>query len=100
MVWAERTGRPEVALTFTPQGGKLFQAFTSKYTGYRLAIVLNGQVSSAPVIQGPIKGGRARVTLGGFKDPMTLQQEARDLVVALQSGTLEASISLVETEKR
>ena len=98
--WDERTSRPEVALTFTAQGAKLFESVTGKYIGHRLAIILNGQVNSAPVIQAPIKGGRARITLGEFKSPVALQQEANDLVAVLQAGTLPARISLVKTENR
>ena len=57
-----------------------------------MAIILDNKVNSAPVLQSRIGGGRARITLGGFKDPMKLQQEAKDLVAVLRAGALPAPL--------
>lgn len=92
--WDERTGRPEVGLTFNPQGGRIFEELSGGHVGWRLAIALEGQVNSAPVLQARITGGRARITLGGFKDPFKLQQEAKDLVAVLRVGALPARLEL------
>ncbi len=92
--WDERTGRPEVSLTFSKRGSELFAKITEDNVGRRLAIILDGRVNSAPVIQSRIDGGRARITLGGFKDPLALQQEAKDLVAVLRAGSLPTRLIL------
>jgi preprotein translocase subunit SecD len=93
--WDERTGRPEVGLTFDRNGASIFERVSGDHTGERLAIILDEKVNSAPVFQGRIGGGRARITLGGFKDPFALQQEAKDLVAVLRAGALPAPLRKV-----
>jgi len=93
--WDERTGRPEVGLTFDRNGASIFERVSGDHTGERLAIILDEKVNSAPVFQGRIGGGRARITLGGFKDPFALQQEAKDLVAVLRTGALPAPLRKV-----
>jgi preprotein translocase subunit SecD len=56
-----------------------------------MAVLLDDQINSAPVIEGRI-GARGRITLGGFGDPFQLQQEAKDLVGVLRSGALPAPL--------
>jgi preprotein translocase subunit SecD len=90
--WDERTGRPEVSLTFDHNGATIFERVSGDHIGDRMAIILDSKVNSAPVLQSRIGGGRARITLGGFKDPMKLQQEAKDLVAVLRAGALPAPL--------
>jgi preprotein translocase subunit SecD len=97
--WDEATGRPEVGLSFNPQGGQIFEELSGAHVGWRLAIILDGEVSSAPVLQARIKGGRARITLGGYKDPVVLQGEAKDLVAVLRAGALPARLELESIAK-
>lgn len=94
----EATGRPEVSLTFSAEGGQRLEALSRANVGRRLAIVLDGQVTSAPVITAPITGGKARISVGGFKDAATLQLETRDLALALRSGMLPARLVLLRSE--
>ena len=54
--------------------------------GKRLAIVLDGVVQSAPVIREAILGGSASIT-GTFT-----REDARDLSIALRSGSLPAPV--------
>jgi len=93
--WDERTGRPEVGLNFDRNGAAIFERVSGDHVGERLAIILDEKVNSAPVFQGRIGGGRARITLGGFKNPMALQQEAKDLVAVLRTGALPAPLRKV-----
>ncbi len=93
--WDERTGRPEVGLTFDHNGARIFERLSGENIGHRMAIMLDGKVNSAPVFQSRIGGGRARITLGGFKDPFKLQQEAKDLVAVLRTGALPAPLRKV-----
>jgi len=57
----------------------------------RMAVVLDDEVKSAPVIQSRI-GANGQITLGSFQDPTAVRQEAQDLVVVLRAGALPAPI--------
>ncbi|HZP59077.1 MAG TPA: protein translocase subunit SecD, partial [Opitutaceae bacterium] len=60
-------GQPEVTLVLTKDGAKQFGELTSQMVGKRLAIVLDGELQEAPVIQTAIMDGRAQIT-GSFTD--------------------------------
>jgi preprotein translocase subunit SecD len=79
---------PEVILNFDSEGAKLFEKITSENVGKQLAIFLDGQPISAPVIQEAIPGGQATIT-GKFT-----ATEARDLVRNLNFGALPVPITL------
>jgi len=79
---------PEVILSFDSEGAKLFEKITSENVGKQLAIFLDGQPISAPVIQEAIPGGQATIT-GRFT-----ATEARDLVRNLNFGALPVPIVL------
>ena len=80
---------PEVLFFFKPEGAKLFGEATSANIGRRLAIVLDGKVQSAPVIQ-------TRITDQGRIEGQFTQQEVEDLVTVLRSGSLPAGITYLE----
>ncbi len=79
---------PEVILNFNDEGAQLFEKITSENIGKQLAIFLDGQPISAPVIQETIPGGKATIT-GKFT-----ATEARDLVRNLNFGALPVPIEL------
>jgi len=81
---------PYVSLTFDSTGGRIFERVTRKNVGKRLAIVLDGNVYSAPQIREAIGGGRASIT-GGFK-----YTEASDLAIVLRAGALPAPVEIVQ----
>ncbi len=81
---------PYVAMDFDAQGAKVFERITGENVKKRLAIVLDGVVFSAPVIQDKIGGGKATIT-GNFTD-----QEAKDLAVVLRAGALPAPVKILE----
>jgi preprotein translocase subunit SecD len=81
---------PYVSLTFNTRGARLFARVTGENVQKRLAIVLDGKVYSAPVIQDKISGGRASIT-GRFSI-----EEAHDLAVTLRAGALPAPITVLE----
>jgi preprotein translocase subunit SecD len=90
--WDQQTGRPEVSLTFDREGANLFEKATSASIGRKMAIILDEKINSAPVIEGRIGGGHARITMGGYSDPFQLQNEAKDLVAVLRTGALPAPL--------
>ncbi|HLV64679.1 MAG TPA: protein translocase subunit SecD [Polyangiaceae bacterium] len=81
-----------VSLTFTDQGGRSFERITGDNVKRRFAIILDGRVESAPVIQSRIPGGHAQITLGS-PDPEVQLRDARKLELVLRSGALPAPIS-------
>lgn len=86
-----QSSQPYVSLTFNAVGAKNFADLTSENVGKYLAIVLDGNVSSAPVIKEAIRGGECRIDLGGFNRDQTLK-EAKDLTLVLQEGALPARL--------
>ena len=82
--------QPIVAFSLDRLGSKRFGRATSKNIGRRIAIVLDGEAISAPVIQDSITGGNGTIT-GNFTF-----QEATDLALLLRSGALPAPLSVVE----
>ena len=93
----QEQNRPYVALEFKANGAKIFEEITGANIGKRLAIVLDGNVYSAPVVQGRISGGSAQITLGAG-DYNTVMMEARDLALVLRAGALP--VELVFEEQR
>lgn len=93
----QQQNRPYVGLEFKPQGAKVFEEITGANIGKRLAIVLDGNVYSAPVVQGRIAGGSAQITLGAG-DYNASMSEARDLALVLRAGALP--VELVFEEQR
>lgn len=83
---------PFVSLTFNAKGAEIFGDLTTANVDKQLAIVLDGGVNSAPVIQEPIRGGSARITLGRG-DFNTMQKDAGDLALILQEGSLPAQLT-------
>lgn len=86
--------RPEVAFEINAAATKNFEEFTGKFVNHYMAIVLDGVVKSAPVLQSAI-GSSGRITLGsGSHD--SLWQEAQDLAIVLRAGALPATIEVQE----
>jgi preprotein translocase subunit SecD len=81
---------PMVSFTLNSEGVAKFSRATSENVGRRLAIVLDGQVMSAPTIESAITTADARIT-GRFT-----QQEVADLALILRSGALPASLTYEE----
>lgn len=80
---------PIVVLNFTDEGAKLFEQITNDNVGNVLAIFLDGEPISTPVIREAIAGGTA--TISGQFTP----EEGRDLVRNLNFGALPVPIELV-----
>lgn len=79
-----------IALEFDDIGAKLFEQITGANVKKRLAIILDDNVYSAPVIQERIAGGRAQIT-GRFTT-----DEANELAIVLRAGALPAPVKIIE----
>ncbi len=84
-------GRPAVGFSFRGEGASRFGQLTGENVGQRLAIVLDGTIKSAPVIQERISS-QGRIT-GNFS-----VDEAKDLALVLRSGALPVPVD-VEQEQ-
>jgi len=83
-------GQVAVSLRFKGIGPKKFGSVTGNNIGKQMAIVLDGQVISAPVIRDRIPNGEAQIT--GLDD----MAEATQLAVVLRAGALPAPMKIVE----
>jgi len=81
---------PYVSLTFSDAGAALFDQVTGDHVGENMAIVLDGTVYSAPVIQERISGGSASIS-GSFT-----MDKARDLAIVLKIGALPAPLKMIQ----
>ncbi len=81
---------PIVAFTLNRLGSQRFGQATSKNIGKRIAIILDNEAISAPVIRDSITGGQGTIS-GNFTF-----QTATDLALLLRSGALPAPLSVVE----
>ncbi len=79
-----------VGLEFNDAGGKKFADLTARNVGRKIAIVLDDEVLTAPVVQETITGGRAQIT--GSRNI----EEAEHLAILLRSGSLPVKIEVME----
>ena len=86
----DQNNRPVINFRLNAEGAQIFGDFTGKNVGNHLAIVLDGKVYSAPVINERIGGGSGQIS-GNYS-----VMEAQDLAIALRSGALLAPIFLLE----
>ena len=86
----DQFGQPAVTIRFDNRGTRKFAELTTQNVNRRMAIVLDGQVYSAPVLREPILGGSAEIT-GSFS-----VREAEDLSTVLRAGALPAKVEVVE----
>jgi preprotein translocase subunit SecD len=87
---SQQGGRPIISFTFNTAGGRAFCNATRTNIGKRLAIQLDNEIISAPVVQSAICGGSGIIT-GQFTTQQTQEQ-----ALLLRSGALPASLSIIE----
>jgi protein-export membrane protein SecD len=92
LVFDQISNRPQIFLEFNDEGEVLFEELTGKNVGKPLAIFLDNNLISAPVVSEKITGGQAQIT-GQF----TLQ-EARQVVERFNAGALPAPIKLINQQ--
>ena len=86
----DRNGLPAVSFQFNPSGARKFGEYTAENVGSPFAIVLDGEVISAPRINEPIPGGSGIIS-GSF----TIE-ESTNLAVLLRAGALPAEMTFLE----
>ena len=87
----QQSGQNVVNLEFSDEGAKKFADLTTKNVGRTIAILLDGEVLTAPNVREPILGGKAEIS--GQKS----LEEAQNLAVVLRSGALPVKVNIIET---
>ena len=88
----DQNHRPIVSMTMTTSGARDWATLTKKNLKKCVAIVLDGYVYSAPVVQNEITGGNSRIS-GNFTT-----DDTRDLANVLKSGKMPAPTKIVQEE--
>ncbi|HEX4740311.1 MAG TPA: protein translocase subunit SecD, partial [Caulobacteraceae bacterium] len=86
----DQNNLPDINFAFNSQGTRRFAEASSQNIGKLFAIVLDGRVISAPVIQTAITGGTGEIT-GNFTE-----ESAHNLALLLKSGALPAPLKVIE----
>lgn len=82
--------QPLVAIEFNDAGAQKFADLTTQNVGRHIAIFLDGEMLTNPVVNEPILGGKAVIT-----GNRTLE-EAKDLAILLRSGALPVKVEVME----
>lgn len=90
MAFDPQNNQPYVSFTLTARGARIFERVTGENIKKRMAVILDGKVHTAPVIQDKIAGGKGQIT-GRYTE-----SEARDLAVVLRAGALPAPVNVLE----
>lgn len=88
----DQNHRPIVSMTMTTSGARDWATLTKKNLKKCVAIVLDGYVYSAPVVQNEITGGNSQIS-GNFTT-----DDTRDLANVLRSGKMPAPTKIVQEE--
>ncbi len=92
MAYSQFSNEAEVHMSMNSEGGKRWANLTRENIGKAIAIVLDGYVVSAPVVNTEIKGGSSTIS-GNFS-----QEEATDLANILKSGKMDAKARIESSE--
>lgn len=86
----DQFGRPAVNLEFNQEGAELFAFLTARYVGQVVTITLDNEVIQRVTVREPIPGGKAQIT------GLATYDEAREITVLLQSGSLPVPLEIME----
>ena len=84
-----QSGQMVVNFEFNPEGGEKFYALTSKNYGRQIAIIIDGEVISAPRVNGPVSSK-------GYVHGNFTPESAKELSNLLKSGAFVAPVKFIE----
>jgi preprotein translocase subunit SecD len=87
----DNLGRPQIAFELNTDGAEVFAKITRENIGKKLAITLDGEVQTAPVINTEIPGGSGVIT-GNYT-----VEEAKAMATLLNAGALPVKAEILET---
>lgn len=85
-----QNNQPIVSMSMNDEGSDRWAKITGENIQKRIAIVLDDQIYSAPVVQNKIIGGNSQIT--GMSDA----EEAKLLKIVLKAGALKAPVQIIE----
>ena len=91
----DRNGNVQVIMQMDGQGSSVWANMTRENKGSAIAIVMDDEVYSAPIVQGEIPNGRSTISMGGGNRAENLT-EAQDLANLLNAGSLPAPLNIVD----
>ncbi len=91
----DRNGNVQVIMQMDGQGASVWANMTRENKGSAIAIVMDDEVYSAPIVQGEIPNGRSTISMGGGNKAENLT-EAQDLANLLNAGSLPAPLNIVD----
>ncbi|MCY3836234.1 MAG: protein translocase subunit SecD [Anaerolineaceae bacterium] len=94
-------GQWEIAFELQGEAVELFAEYTARHIGEPMAIVLDGWVLSAPIINSAITNGEGIITLGIANTPEEAEAqrlEAQQLALQLRSGALPIPLRVESTQ--
>ncbi len=86
----DERGRPEVSMRMNGEGARKWRTLTANNIGRQVAIILDGQVYTAPNVNGEIPNGNSSIS-GSFT-----VEETKDMANVLKAGKLPAPTNIVE----
>lgn len=90
----DRNG-PYVWVEFSGAGAQRFEALTARLVGRHVAILVDGQVMSVPLVAEPIAGGRMQITMGRGASLREVLGEAQLLAAALRGGPIASKVEVI-----
>lgn len=85
-----QTTEPVVTMSMNSDGARDWARITGSNVGKRIAVILDGYIYSAPVIQEKIPGGSTRIS------GMENLEESKLMEIVLKAGSLPASVEIME----
>lgn len=98
VIEAEGVEPPAVRLTFSPESGSAFATLTGASIGRRLALMVDDEVMSAPLVRDRIPGGQVVITMGGDPDRTEAKREADRLALALRGSRRGPRLELLREQ--
>ena len=96
MVRPDEFGKPEVVFRFGVEGRRRFAKISGDNVGKQVAIILDGVVQSAPVINEKIDSATAKISLNSRGNIQETQAEAQFIATTLRAGALPAALEQLE----
>jgi preprotein translocase subunit SecD len=91
----QETSEPIVSIEFDQAGTEIFADLTKRFVGWPIAIYLDEELVSDPVVNSPILTGQAIIT--GSNEGFTIE-EAKDLSIKLNAGALPVPVKRISQQ--
>jgi len=98
VVLDSQSGQPAVDIQFATQDREAFALLTRKNVNRRLAVMVDGEMRSVPLIQAAIDSGKARIGASPVVPVGVSEREARALAAGIRAWNMAGGLNLIDTE--